>query len=137
VRYSPVIRAAKFEEARLRQCLVVDDSRVIRKVACNILNALGFDAIEADGGPAALDACRLRMPEAILLDLQMPCMSGAEFVRSLRRQAGGNGPFVVLCTTENDVIRLTEALNAGADEYVMKPFDHQSLAAKLAHISAA
>ncbi len=121
----------------MRQCLVVDDSRVIRKVACNILNALGFDALEADGGAAALDACRLRMPDAILLDLQMPCMSGLEFVRSLRRQAGGERPFVVLCTTENDVIRLTEALNAGADEYVMKPFDRENLAAKLAQISAA
>jgi two-component system, chemotaxis family, chemotaxis protein CheY len=121
----------------LKQCLVVDDSRVIRKVACNILRALGFDALEAEGGAAALDMCRSRMPDAILLDLQMPCMSGVEFVRALRRQKGGDHPFILLCTTENDVIRLTEALNAGADEYVMKPFDQQSLAAKLSQLKAA
>lgn len=121
----------------MRQCLVVDDSRVIRKVACNILKMLGFDALEAEGGAAALDACRVKMPDAILLDLQMPCMSGVEFVRSLRRQAGGDRPFIVLCTTENDVIRLTEALNAGADEYIMKPFDQETLAAKLALVKAA
>jgi two-component system chemotaxis response regulator CheY len=115
----------------LKHCLVVDDSRVIRKVACNILNALNFETVEAEDGAAALDACRTSMPDVILLDLQMPSMTGIEFLRGLRRQTHGDRPYVLLCTTENDVQRLTEALNAGADQYLMKPFDRESLAEKL------
>jgi two-component system chemotaxis response regulator CheY len=115
----------------LKHCLVVDDSRVIRKVACNILQALDFDTSEAEDGAAALDACRSRMPDVILYDLQMPTMTGAEFLRGLRRQTQGSRPFVLLCTTENDVARLTEAFNAGADQYLMKPFDRESLSEKL------
>lgn len=115
----------------MKHCLVVDDSRVIRKVACNILNGLDFETSEAEGGAEALDACRAKMPDVILLDLQMPQMTGVEFLRSLRRQIKGDHPFVLLCTTENDVPRLTEALNAGADQYLMKPFDRESLAEKL------
>lgn len=115
----------------MKHCLVIDDSRVIRKVACNILNGLHFETSEAEGGAEALDACRTKMPDVILLDLQMPQMTGVEFLRSLRRQTRGEHPFVLLCTTENDVPRLTEALNAGADQYLMKPFDRDSLAEKL------
>jgi two-component system chemotaxis response regulator CheY len=115
----------------VKHCLVVDDSRVIRKVACNIMSALDFDTREAEDGAQALDVCRAEMPDVILLDLQMPRMSGVEFLRSLRRQARGTHPFVLICTTENDVARLTEALNAGADQYLMKPFDHVSLSEKL------
>jgi two-component system, chemotaxis family, chemotaxis protein CheY len=116
----------------VKHCLVVDDSRVIRKVACHIVETLHFEAQEAEDGVAALDACRVRMPDVILLDMQMPRMSGAEFLRSLRRQDNGGHPVVVLCTTENDVPQITEAMKAGANEYVMKPFDRESLARKLA-----
>jgi two-component system chemotaxis response regulator CheY len=115
----------------LKHCLVVDDSRVIRRVACTILSGLNFETAEAEDGAAALDACRTSMPDVILLDLQMPSMSGVEFLRSLRRQALGQHPYVLLCTTENDIQRLTEALNAGADQYLMKPFDGESLTEKL------
>src|SRR5215469_7754301 len=107
----------------MKHCLVVDDSRVIRKVVCDILQTLDFETHEAEDGIAALSACGAQMPDVILLDLQLPNMSGVEFLRGLRRKDGGSRPFVVLCTTENDVPRLTEALNAGADEYLMKPFD--------------
>ncbi len=116
----------------MKHCLVVDNSRVIRKVACSILGALDFDTAEAEDGAEALDACRTRMPDVILLDLQMTRMTGVEFLRGLRRQDHGDHPFVLLCTTENDVARLTEALNAGANQYLMKPFDRASLVEKLA-----
>ncbi len=115
----------------MKNCLVVDDSRLIRKVACSILSGLDFETSEAEDGIAALDACRNHMPDVILLDLQMPSMSGIEFLRGLRRQTNGKHPFVLLCTTENDVQRLTEALNAGGDQYLMKPFDNESLRDKL------
>jgi len=121
-------------EAPVKHCLVVDDSRVIRKVACRILESLQFATEEAEDGAAALDACRNKMPDVILLDWQMPNMTGIEFLRTLRRQNDGTAPIVVFCTTENDVGHITEALNAGANENIMKPFDREILEAKLAQV---
>ena len=114
----------------MRRCLVVDDSRVIRKVARRILEDMRFQIEEAGDGMQALQACRRGMPDAILLDWSMPVMSGIDFLRRLRAEPGGDKPTVVFCTTENDVERITEALKAGADEYMMKPFDSDILHSK-------
>jgi len=121
----------------MRNCLVVDDSRVIRKVACRILQDLRYETSEAEDGLAALAACRSRMPELILLDWNMPNMNGIEFLKTLRRERGGQLPVVVFCTTENDVAHITEALGAGANEYIMKPFDRGIVEAKLAEVGMA
>jgi two-component system, chemotaxis family, chemotaxis protein CheY len=118
----------------MKHCLVVDDSRVIRKVACRILESLNFETEEAEDGEVALHACRNRMPDVILLDWQMPNMTGIEFLRSLRRQSSGLNPVVLFCTTENDVAHITEALNAGANEYIMKPFDREILESKFTQV---
>lgn len=118
----------------MKTCLVVDDSRVIRKVACAILKELAFRTEEAENGAAALSACRHEMPDVILLDWQMPSMTGVEFLRALRNEARGNHPIVLLCTTENDASHISEAINAGADEYIMKPYDRELLEAKLAEV---
>ncbi|NWG47223.1 MAG: response regulator [Alphaproteobacteria bacterium] len=118
-----------------KACLVVDDSRVIRKVARSMLEELGFSVHEAEDGLTALDACRQSMPEAILLDWNMPNLNGIEFLRRLRREEpGGEGPIVVFCTTESDIGRISEALEAGASEFIMKPFDRDILQAKLAEV---
>ncbi len=118
----------------MKHCLVVDDSRVIRKVACRILQDLEFETGEAEDGLSALSACRARMPELILLDWNMPNMNGIEFLKTLRKERDGQRPVVVFCTTENDVAHITEALNAGANEYIMKPFDREIIEAKLAEV---
>jgi two-component system chemotaxis response regulator CheY len=110
----------------MKTCLVVDDSRVIRKVARRILEGLQFDCDEAGDGAAALDKC-----DALLLDWNMPVMNGMDFRAALRREPGGDNPVVVFCTTENDMQKITEALRAGADEYIMKPFDSEILQSKL------
>jgi two-component system chemotaxis response regulator CheY len=115
----------------MKTCLVVDDSRVIRKVARRILEDIGFEIAEAADGHEALAWCRTEMPEAILLDWHMPGMNGVDFLRTLRREPGGRTPVVVLCTVENDRDRMLEAIEAGADEYVMKPFDSTILESKL------
>jgi two-component system chemotaxis response regulator CheY len=115
----------------MRTCLVVDDSRVIRKVARRILEELGYEVAEAADGLEALAWCRAAMPDAILLDWNMPVMTGIEFLRRLRGEAGGDGPVVVFCTVENDLAHIREALSAGANEYIMKPFDGDIIAAKL------
>jgi two-component system chemotaxis response regulator CheY len=107
---------------------------VIRKVARRILEGLDFEISEAEDGEKALEACTARMPDAILLDLNMPKMDGYEFLRALRRQRGGDGPRVVFCTMENDVAQIARAMRAGANEYIMKPFDKEIVEAKFQQI---
>jgi two-component system, chemotaxis family, chemotaxis protein CheY len=116
----------------MRTCLVVDDSRVVRKVARRILEELNFAIEEAPDGKLALEACLRQMPDAVLLDWNMPVMNGIDFLRQLRRTPGGEVPVVVLCTTHSDIAHIQEAIEAGANEYVMKPFDGDILETKLA-----
>ncbi len=113
-------------------CLVVDDSAVVRKVARRILEKHGFDVREAADGRLALDAVESAMPRLVLLDRNMPVMDGIEFLRALRAEYGTGGPTVVMCTTEAAAEKIMEGLEAGADEYVMKPFDEAILMDKLA-----
>jgi len=118
----------------MKSCLVVDDSKVIRMVARRILEGLSFSVDEAVDGKEALDACLKAMPDAVLLDWNMPVMSGIEFLRELRRADGGDAPTVVFCTTENDMDHIREAMEAGANEYIMKPFDSDILEAKFTQV---
>ncbi len=121
----------------MRTCLIVDDSVVIRRVARRILEGLGFRVAEAVDGEQAIDLCRSTMPQGILLDWRMPNMDGYEFLRALRHLPGGGEPKVVFCTTENDVGSIARALHAGADEYIMKPFDKEIVTAKLQAVGLA
>jgi two-component system, chemotaxis family, chemotaxis protein CheY len=120
--------------AMSRTCLVVDDSRVVRKVARRILEANGFAVAEAADGQIALDACRAQMPDCILLDWNMPVMDGLTFLRTLRKEFGPDNPPVVFCTTENDVSHIEAAILSGAQEYIMKPFDEDILTGKFAQV---
>jgi two-component system chemotaxis response regulator CheY len=118
----------------MRTCLVVDDSSVIRKVARRILEGLDFQIVEAEDGEKALEVCKRAMPMAVLLDWNMPVMDGYEFLGNLRRMPGGDVPKVVFCTTENDVAHIARALHAGANEYIMKPFDKDIVTAKFQEV---
>jgi two-component system chemotaxis response regulator CheY len=118
----------------MKTCLVVDDSSVIRKVARRILEGLDFQIVEAENGEEAIETCQRQMPEAILLDWNMPKMDGYDFLRELRRLPGGDKPKVVFCTTENDVAHIARALHAGANEYIMKPFDKDIVEAKFQEV---
>jgi two-component system chemotaxis response regulator CheY len=115
----------------MNSCLVTDDSPLVRKVARRIIERIGFVVDEAEDGSVALGKCGRVMPDTILLDWNMPTMNGMEFLRNLRRMRGGSTPRVILCTTESGVGRIREALEAGADEYIIKPFDEEILRAKL------
>ncbi len=114
----------------MNYCLIIDDSRVIRKVSREIAEGLAFRVGEAENGEVGLQACRAEMPDVILLDWNMPVMDGYSFLKNLRATPEGQAPKVVFCTTENDLDHITRALDAGANEYIMKPFDRDILAAK-------
>ena len=118
----------------MTQILVVDDSSVIRKVARRILDGMNLDTAEVDNGQDALDLCARAMPDAILLDWNMPVMDGYAFLKVLRRMPGGHRPKVMLCTTENDPAHIARAMNAGANQVLMKPFDKAILQARLEDI---
>ncbi|MBU1324756.1 MAG: response regulator [Alphaproteobacteria bacterium] len=113
-----------------RTCLIVDDSRIIRKVSRRIVEGLGYEVDEAADGAEALAQCSAALPDVVLLDWNMPVMDGLTFLRRLRGLPGGDGPKVLFCSIESDPERISEALAAGADEYVMKPFDGEVLASK-------
>ncbi len=116
------------------KCLVVDDSRVVRKVARRIVEDIGFECDEAEDGQKAYEFCQGEMPDAILLDWNMPVMSGIEFLEKLREMDNGSFPKVVFCTTENDMDHIQRAIQAGANEYIMKPFDSEIIESKFSQI---
>lgn len=119
----------------MKLCLIVDDSRVVRKVARRIVEEIGgFECEEAEDGQQAYEFCQKKMPSAVLLDWNMPVMSGIEFLEKLRGMPGGDGPKVVFCTTENDMSHIQRAMVAGANEYIMKPFDSEIIQSKFTQI---
>ncbi|MTI08570.1 MULTISPECIES: response regulator [Curvivirga] len=118
----------------MKTCLVVDDSRVIRMVARKILEELNFNVVEAEDGQQALNACKDSMPECVLLDWNMPNMNGLEFMLEMRKLPTGQDVIVVFCTTENDMDHIQEAVAAGANEYIMKPFDSEIIQSKFTQV---
>lgn len=121
----------------MKTCLIVDDSRVIRKVSRHILETLGFDVEEAENGQEGLNKCIESMPDVVLLDWNMPVMTGIEFVTALRALPTARAPRVVFCTTNSGAKDIHKGIAAGADEYVIKPFDDTSLISRLQAIGAA
>lgn len=107
----------------MRTVLLVDDSKVVRRVARRFLQEFGFRVDEVEDGAQAIGYCRAIMPDAVLLDWNMPVMNGIDFLGALRAMAGGGEPKVVFCTTENSIKFVQAALAAGANEYIIKPFD--------------
>lgn len=117
-----------------RLCLIVDDSRTIRRFTARILEDLKFVVAQADTGLAAVDSCRDVVPDVILLDWNMPEMDGITCLRAIRAMPLEPRPTIVMCTTENGLTKIREALEAGADEYIMKPFNKEILLDKFVQL---
>ena len=114
----------------MRQVLIVDDSPVVRKIARRILEGMGLQTLEAADGGQALATCSFAMPDAVFIDSNVPALESHEFLRRLRRMPGGDRPKVVLCASEYDISHIARAMHAGANDFMMKPFDRDLLEAK-------
>jgi two-component system, chemotaxis family, chemotaxis protein CheY len=113
--------------------LVIDDSRAVRIIVRGILREMGTEVVEAGNGLEALEQLRQNPAvELVLVDWNMPVMDGLEFIRQVRSQCCYDEVRIVMVTTETESEQVTRALSAGADEYVMKPFNKDILIAKLA-----
>ena len=114
----------------MKRCLVIDDSSVIRKVARALLNSLGYEVIEAASGADGIAACAEKMPDAILLDWDLPDMSGFDFLVTFNREfSGASQPYIVYATTENDPLDIARAISTGASRYITVPFNRETLEA--------
>lgn len=114
------------------RALVVDDSRPIRRIESEILRELGFETIDACNGKEALERLQTTpVPDVVLVDWNMPEMDGLEFIKAVRKDARFSGMVVLMVTTETETDQMLRALSAGADEYLMKPFQKEALVDKL------
>ena len=113
--------------------LVIDDSRAVRMIIGSILGELGMDVVEAADGRQAL-AMLDENPdvELMLVDWNMPQMNGFDFIRAVRSQRAYDGVRIMMVTTATEGAQVARALEAGANEYLMKPFTKEVLVAKLA-----
>lgn len=117
-----------------KNCLVVDDSKIVRVMARKILEGLGFEVFDAENGQEALDFCLKSPPDCVLLDWNMPVMSGLDFLKKIRAEAVGKNIKVIFCTTKTDADSVKQGMAAGANEYIMKPFDEGVIKSKLSEI---
>ena len=115
------------------KAIVVDDSRAIRLILQNMLEDLGFEVYEAEDGRAALRVLRASGPfDLALVDWNMPGMDGLQLVQAVRAERLLDRMKIMMVTTENEIERIVRALEAGANEYLMKPFTRVAVVEKLA-----
>ncbi len=114
--------------------MIVDDSLPMRKKMSGILEGLGFRCIEVENTKEAHEVCQVLLPEVIILDWDMPVTNGLEFLCSLRSMSFGHYSKVLLCATQNTAQFIESGMTAGADGYIMKPFDTRSVISKLNHL---
>jgi two-component system chemotaxis response regulator CheY len=118
----------------MKRILVIDDSSTIRKAIRRILETAGFSVVEAGDGAEALQLATAPAAafDGVLCDIDMPVMDGLTFLERFTATAGATRPPVIMCTTHNTFDKIQRALELGATEYIMKPFDAEIIGAKLA-----
>lgn len=121
----------------MKRCLIADQSEVIRKVARHHLERVPCEVLEADSGEAALALCRDKAIDAIILDWRLPGTTTLEFLSALRLAKSARRPLVIYATTENDPADISKAFAAGADTYMLKPFDRRAFMETLSNAGLA
>lgn len=121
----------------MKRCLFVDDSDVIRKVAKRILGGEGFEILEAANGTDALALCAREMPDIIVVDGALPDMTAVEFIQRVRALQAPIRPRIAVSLTEVDIGAIMRTKRAGAQGYLLKPFNRSQLLDRLRHLESA
>jgi two-component system chemotaxis response regulator CheY len=119
----------------MRTVLIVDDSKVVRIVVRRMVESLGFATAEATSGEEAVAYLNANEPpDAVLLDIVMPAMDGMACLRAIRQDLRFERCPVIMCSSQNSPDEIADAVAAGANEYVMKPFSEDILADKFRQV---
>lgn len=114
------------------QALIIDDSRAMRSILGRMLRGLGFEVVEAANGRDAIKRLQeTKKVELALVDWNMPEMNGFEFIQAVRAEHSYDRVLLIMVTTETEMEQISKALEAGANEYVMKPFTQEAILEKL------
>ena len=114
------------------RALIVDDSKAMRSIVGRIVKQVGFEILEASNGREGLEQLKSHGDvDLILVDWNMPEMNGIEFLQAVRAQPGSAAFKMLMVTTASDLAHVETALEAGANEYLMKPFTKEAMVSKL------
>lgn len=119
----------------MKRCLIIDDSPLIRRVACAIIESFGLQVREAENCRQAFELCVIDMPDVILLDWRVPGMSAHKFMSALAAYGPRSWPYIFYCTTELDYLDMRHAGAAGAADVIVKPFNRGTLTTKFARFN--
>lgn len=115
----------------MAKCVIADDSKIIRMLLSKIMTNLHFDVIEAEDGEEVVEMCEFNEPEVVIMDWRLPVLEGIDALYKIRSLKKIKQPKVMFCSSITDISKIREALNGGADDYIMKPFDEEIVISKL------
>jgi two-component system chemotaxis response regulator CheY len=121
----------------MQHCLIIDDSTIVLQIGRLVFESLGFRVSEADSGAAALERVAGDPPDLIVIDWHLPGTNVHEAISNIRAKTVAHRPFILYLTSENDVADLKQAFKAGADDYLLKPFNREIVEMKLHEIRVA
>ena len=116
----------------MARCVIADDSKIIRMLFNKIMGNIGFETIEAEDGEEVVELCQLNEPDLIIMDYRLPVLDGIDAMYKIRNSRISKQPKIMFCSSINDRDIIQEALDGGADDYVLKPFDEEIIISKLA-----
>lgn len=112
-------------------CMIADDSKVIRMILSKIMNNLKYEVIEAEDGEEVVELCEIKEPNLIIMDTKLPILDGLDAMYKIREMTKIRQPKIIFCSSITDPVRIKEALDGGADDYIIKPFDEEIILSKL------
>ena len=112
-------------------CIVADDSKIMRMLISKIMENFGYSVDEAENGEDVLEQCAKNMPDLVICDWELPLIDGIDVLLKIRTDKKVKQPVFIFCSYKKDTQIIEQALNAGADDFIMCPFDEDIIASKL------
>ena len=112
-------------------CIVADDSKIMRMLISKIMENFGYSVDEAENGEDVLEQCAKNMPDLVICDWELPLIDGIDVLLKIRTDKKVKQPVFIFCSYKKDTQIIEQAHNAGADDFIMRPFDDDIIASKL------